>query len=153
MSDENPAPAKPETALEKVARLRREREEQQALEQQAKAEQEAIDLEHVIEIEAARGAERVKVVRGRWIPGLPTLAVMGTPTEFQVKRFRSRLKGGPDDKGDPVYGAEEMAESTCLYPGKDVFAELCKAMPGFKAECGIHAARLGMGAEDAAGKG
>ena len=121
----------------------------------ARSAQRAKDIEALDALEEAHGYGAVRVVEpARWVPGLPTLAVVRAPDPAQFKRWRDRLRGeaAKEGRGDLAKPTEELADVCIVYPDQETYARLREASPGLHLGAGNAAAALATGKEIEAGK-
>jgi len=115
--------------------------------------QAAADVQRAIDVEALDGCEichgdtSVCHVDVSYTPGLPTMAVARVPKPAELKRYRARIKhrDGQVDVVAANEAAEELAASCLVYPDKEIFAAMCEARPGLKAQLGSRASQLAAG--------
>jgi hypothetical protein len=142
-----------------TAELLAEREAKRA--EAAHARQEAHDKQRLSDLdfleiaEVEHGATNVDFVNVPFTPGLPTLVIVRVPSPPEMKKYRYDAK--PKKPDDPltahITSANESIADMCLvWPAADVFAKICDARPGVKAQCGGAAIRLSLGHQEEEGK-
>jgi hypothetical protein len=143
-----------------TAELLAEREAKRA--EDAHTRQEAHDTQRLSDLdaleiaEAEHGATNVAFVNVPYTPGLPTIVIVRVPSPPEMKRYRFLAKPKKPDEPltEHITAANEAMADTCLaWPAVDVFAKICDARPGVKAQCGGAAVRLSLGHQEEEGKG
>jgi len=117
--------------------------------------QRALDLEAIDALEIQFGDSNVTVVDVAFTPGQATCFAVRTPSDPEMKRYKSRIKGVANSKEiDAVGAAEEVGESCLIYPADpELRAAMKLARPGALAACGTEALKLGNGRAASEGKG
>ena len=134
-----------------VEEIEKRRAERKAARQKASAEQYAKDIVEVDRLEEEHGDDRVAVLKmPSFVPGLPTVVVVKTPSKPHMNRFREMAQKRANDKV-AIGEAAAMLATTCIaFPAdKDVYARMCEEWPAIHDNAGVEAIRLG----EAAGKG
>lgn len=156
------ADAKVPTAADRIAAALAKREALKAAEAAAFAEQQAIDLEALIDIEAEHGFERVvRIDIGGWKPGAgaATMVVARVPTKAEkaVRRYEetvSKAKAGSTTQHD---AAVTLAGFCIVYPDKDSAKDLYDATlelaAGVMAHVGVQVMRVVQGNAEEEKKG
>jgi hypothetical protein len=116
--------------------------------------QRALDLEAVDALEVQYGDSNVDVIDVAYTPGLPTCFAVRVPTDPEMRRYKSRLKGIANSKDvDAIAAAEELGESCLIYPAQDIREQMKSARPGALSACGTAALKLCQGRLSTEGKG
>jgi hypothetical protein len=116
--------------------------------------QRALDLEAVDALEVQHGDSNIDVVDVAYTPGLPTCFAVRVPTDPEMRRYKSRLKGIANSKDvDAIAAAEELGESCLVYPAADVREQMKAARSGALSICGTAALKLCQGRLSSEGKG
>lgn len=152
-TDEAPKELSPEDKLEQ---RNAQREERKQATRDAWSLQKVKDLDIIEEIESRLGDTNVSILDVEYTAGLPACCACRTPTEVEMKRYRHSAK--PKRQDEPLTthaatAAEELAAVVLVFPEPAVFAEMCAARPGIKAQLGTLALRLATGRAEAEGKG
>jgi hypothetical protein len=142
------------TPLEALEAQRKARKEKLRVQRDA---QRLIDLEALEAAEIEHGDESVAVLEVPYTPGSVTLIIAKRPTDFVLKKFRHIVKAKPgrngkQEPGDPIEGAEAIAEHCVIYPAGDVLEKLYADRPGVRAQIGAAALNLVVGSKEAEGK-
>jgi hypothetical protein len=119
---------------------------------EAKAEQLPADLAAFVAARDEHGVSNVARLFVPVTPGLPTFALARAPNVNVVKRYRDNVRPAPDKTPDTLGAAEQVCGATLVYPEPDVFAKMCAARPGLKAQLGLAALALASASETASGK-
>ncbi len=147
---------KPKTAAEKLAEREAKRAEVRDEVKERWSAQKLADLDAIEPLEAQHGTTNIAILDVDFTDGLPACCACRTPEDAEMKRYRHSVKPKKADEhitANMASAAEELAHVTLVYPTREVFAEMCKARPGIKAQLGGLAAKLGTGKADAEGKG
>lgn len=147
---------KPKTASELLAERQARRAKKSECEAELWAAQKIKDLDALEAVEDTHGSSNIAILDVPYTQGLPACCAVKTPDEIQMKRYRSTGKPKKYDEHVMARMAEaneELAAVTLVYPDKAVFAEMCKARPGIKAQLGQLASALATGKAEAEGKG
>lgn len=138
--------------------IERKRAEQRAAATAGAEDQEATDLEAIVELEAQHGFNNVAVLELPYLgEGLPVRVAVRAPTAAEFKRYRAKcvpMKDGRNNEipGDPFAAAEQLAATCFVYPARDVLDTLCAARPGLLVQLGVQAAKLASAEEERQGK-
>jgi hypothetical protein len=129
------------SAAERLAEIEQRRKERQAAADEARLEQEAIDMEAIDKLEEEYGVEGFVFVRlNSHCPGLPTLAAAVNASGPQLKRYRAEVDVVTKDQQTRVKNTTEASEQlarACLkYPSKEEYAAMCEARGGLGANLG-----------------
>jgi hypothetical protein len=148
-------PKAPETMAEKLAAREAERAARRAEIHEKWSAQKLLDLDKIEAIESAHGDTNIAILDVLYTEGLPACCACRTPEEPEMKRYRSSVK--PKKDGEPLTNnmtsaAEELAHVVLVYPEREVFAEMCAARPGIKAQLGGLAVKLAVGRAETEGK-
>ncbi len=124
-----------------IADIEARRAARKAAAAEAQAEQYCKDLEALDALEAEHGDGRVASLKmPAFLPGVPTLCVVSTPTESAFRRFRDMARR---NQGKDPGAALDLLASTCVaYPDKETYAKLCAAFPGTHDCVGAAAVKL-----------
>lgn len=149
---ENP---KPETMADKLAAREAKREAKRAATHEKWSAQKLLDLDAIEPLEETHGSTNIAILDVPYTDGLPACCACRTPEEPEMKRYRASVK--PKKDGEPLTNnmtsaAEELAHVVLAYPSREVFAEMCAARPGIKAQLGGLAVKLAVGQAAAEGK-
>jgi hypothetical protein len=114
------------------------------------------DLDAIETVEASLGNTNVAILDVEYTAGLPACCACRTPSDPEMKRYRHSAK--PKRQDEPLTAhaaaaAEELAAVVLVYPAPDVFAEMCAARPGIKAQLGSLSLKLATGRAETEGKG
>jgi hypothetical protein len=133
-----------------IAAIEARRAERQASTQKARNAQYAIDVARVDELEEEHGAGRVRVLKtSSFVPNLPTLVVVKTPSELHFKRFRQQVRKANGDT-EEIGAAKDLLASVCLaYPDEVTYARMKQSWPSIHDNVGQAAIQMG----EAEGKG
>lgn len=106
--------------------------------------QRAVDLAALDAAEVEHGDSNIAYVNVPFTPGLPTLAVVRTPSDPEQKRYRDTVKPKKLDGtfGDTTQAAKQLARAALVYPDPDVYAAQCAARPGLPTQLGLAALKL-----------
>lgn len=125
------------TAAERMAAALARREALRAAEAEAYAEQQAADVEALVELEATHGFERVlRVDLGAWSPGkgAATMIVARVPTGADAiwRRFETKMGAAKKGTGDAQSAGVELATACLVYPekGSMLYAGTLDLAPG-----------------------
>jgi hypothetical protein len=152
----NEKPEKPKTASELLAEREAKRAEARDVVKEKWSVQKLLDLDAIEPLEAEHGPTNIAILDVEFTDGLPACCACRTPEDSEMKRYRHSVKPKKQDEhitANMSSAAEELAHVTLVYPTREVFAEMCKARPGIKAQLGALAVRLGTGKAEAEGKG
>lgn len=147
------------TAAERIAAAMEKRERLKAEEAAAFAEQQANDIEQLVELEAEHGFDRVyRIDLNGWKPGsgAATMVVVRIPlkSESVFKRFEDTVS---KPKSDNLKAAVILAESCLVYPNRKEHAELYEATmelaPGILSNAGLQVVKVVQGAVEEEKKG
>lgn len=133
------------SAAEKLAEVRKAREEKNRALAEARAEQELKDELAIEPLRDQYGEALAVVVLNVHFEGLPVIVAARPATAPEMKRHRASVKVNVKDKATTVEGSAEAAEQlarTCLeYPEAEVFKALCAKAPGLEAMLGQEVAK------------
>lgn len=121
--------------------------------------QRAVDLEAYFSLKVEHGISNVAHVDLPYLPGLPTMVIVRAPVEYEVKRYRDRVRPPNGNQGDPIKAAEELASVCRVYPpkvdapGSDLYDAVQKARPSVHMQLGVVAIKLAQGVAAEQGKG
>lgn len=151
------------TAAERIAAAQARRDEMQAIEAEAHAEQLAADMEALADLEAAHGFNRVKSIPigGVWQSGTgaTTMVIVRVPLrrESVMKRFEetaARSKSGSDEGLKALHA---LAEACIVYPHRkdqaEAYAATLDLAPGILSNVGLQLVQAVQGAAQEEKKG
>ncbi len=126
-----------------------------ALEEQRKAQYEK-DLEALDKLECEHGDGAVAAVEApRFVPGMPTLAIVRAPKGAEFKRYRDRIAGTANGKnaGATIVSAQDELASVCrVYPDSKAYESMCESFAGLHVSMAVAAAKLADAKVEEAGK-
>jgi hypothetical protein len=135
------------TAEQKLAALRKAREEKNQVAAAKRAEQELADELAIEPLRDLHGDALAVVVLNVHFEGLPVIVAAEPANAALMKRHRASVKVQIKDKGTTVEGsaeaAEQLARSCLAYPTAEVFAALCAKAPGLAAQLGQEIVKVG----------
>lgn len=147
-TDEAAADVDPSEAT--IAQIEARRAERKEATKKARNAQYAIDVEKVEALEQEHGDGRVRVLKmPSFVPGLPTLVVVKTPTELVFKRFRQMVRKAATDAEAIGAAKDLLAASSIAYPDEVTYARMKGAWPSIHDSVGNNAIAMG----EAEGKG
>jgi hypothetical protein len=118
-----------------------------------RAAQLAADLDALCALEDEHGEGRIyRHDLPTYVPGLPTMAVVRTPTAAEYKRFRDMMRKAKNDteKGAAV----DLLSAPCrVYPDAPTFDKLLAAFPGLGDALAQPILKLAEGSKQEQGKG
>lgn len=124
------------TAAERIAAARSKRDALQAVEETARDEQLANDLEAIADLEAEHGFERIiRIQLPGWTPGkgAPTCVAVRVPyaKEQKCKRFIQLINASKEHTRERIEASEQLGESCMVYPklGTDEYKAALEIAP------------------------
>jgi len=126
-----------------VEEIEERRAQRKAASNKARAEQYAVDLAAVDELETKNGYElNISLRVSNFVPGAPSLVGVRTPSALEYKRFSQQLDraGNADGK---MQSHEQLAKACWVYPeDDDARKAMANANPGLLAGVGNVAVKL-----------
>jgi hypothetical protein len=133
-----------------IEEIEARRAERKATRVQARQEQYAKDIVEIDRLEAELGDDRVAVLKmPSFVPGLPTVVVVKTPSKPHMNRFREMAQKAKDNRVAIGEAAAMLASSCIAFPEKEVYERMREEWPAIHDNAGIEAIRMG----EAEGKG
>jgi hypothetical protein len=133
-----------------IALIEERRAERKAATQKERNAQYAIDVEKVDELEQEHGDTRIRVLKlPSFVAGLPTLIVVKTPSDAQMKRFRTMVRKAAADAEEIGKAKDLLAASVVVYPDELTYARMKVAWGAIHDSVGNAAIEMGQ----AEGKG
>jgi len=128
----------------RIAELEARRATRREVNDKARTEQYAKDLEALDRLEEEHGDGRVSALKmPSYVPGLPTFVVVNTPSASYFNRFRSMVRNA-NGKAQAQGEAKDLLASSCvLYPDAETYARMKEAWPSTHDNVGMEAIRLG----------
>ncbi len=120
-----------------------------------RAEQRRTDMSALDALEVEHGDGCVMSLdTERFVPGIPTLVVVKTPSGELYKRFCQQVRKAGENKEARGLAQDLLAKSCWIYPSEDAErAAMLEAFPGTLVSITIEAAKLAELKTDAEGKG
>lgn len=141
--------SEPETKPSPLDEIRAKIAARKAAHQQAREEQELVDLIALDEAQEQHGVDGVATLSIPFTEGLPAMCAARTPTLNEIKRYRTRAK---EKNADMTKAAEELASTCLVYPDRETFAKMVAERPAIHAQLGVEAIKLATGKSEAEGK-
>lgn len=145
------------TAAERIAALEARRTAMQAAEAEARAEQQAADLESLVELESLHGFGRIiRVDLSSWRAGSATMVAARIPlgSEAVYRRFEQTVARAKKDSGDALAAGTLLATACLVYPAdKDLLAATIDAAPGILQHVALQIVTAVQGAAEEQKKG
>lgn len=147
------------TPAERVAAANERRAALKALEAEAHAEQQASDIERLVDLEEKHGFDRVlRIDLGGWKPGAgaATMLVARVPlaSEPAFKRFQDTIA---KPKTDHIEAANTLAATCIVYPhrkdDKDLYEATLELAPGILSAVAAEVVKAAMGHAEEEKKG
>lgn len=145
------------TAAERIAAAQARREALKVAEAEAHAEQQATDLEALVELEAVHGYSRiVRVDLAGWKPGAASMVVARIPlgSEAVYRRFEQTVAKAKKDSGDAMAAGATLATACLVYPDDKALREATlDAAPGILQHVALQIVTAVQGAAEEQKKG
>lgn len=121
------------TPAERIAAALEKREKLKAAEAEAFAEQQAADIEALVELEAEHGFERIlRIDLNGWKPGMgaATMVVARVPlaSESLFKRFEQTIAKAKPNSTEGHTAAIQLGEACIVYPPRPKPAEMAGSL-------------------------
>lgn len=114
-----------------VEEIQEQRAARKAELEKAKAEQFAIDLVALNDLEIEHGDDSVASLETeRYVKGLPTMVVLRAPTAAEYKRFVDTIARSKDNMEARLKSQDLLARSVWVYPAKEQQDEMFSKFPG-----------------------
>lgn len=152
----------PKTPAERIAAANAKREALKAAEAAAHAEQQATDIEALVELEEKHGFERVlRIDIGGWKSGegAATLVVVRIPktSESVFKRHEQTISKAKEGSTSKLDSAHLLADTCLLYPSRETQKDLYNATmdlaPGLRTNIAAQLVTAAMGQAEEEKKG
>jgi hypothetical protein len=128
----------------KIAEIEARRAARKAGTAKAREVQYAKDIARADELEEEHGDDRVAVLKmPSYVPELPTLVVVSTPSPGVFNRFRQMVRKAGQNT-EAIGAAKDLLASSCiLYPDADTYGRMKESWPSIHDNVGVEAIRLG----------
>jgi hypothetical protein len=128
----------------KIAEIEARRAGRRDATAKARTEQYAKDVEQIEKLETEHGEDRIKILEmASFMPGLPTVVVVRTPSEDEAKRFRQMIRRSGGKASEQIGAAQDLLAATCIaFPDADTYARMKAAWPAVQDDAGLAAIHL-----------